>query len=218
MSLREAWARVVLAEDYEGHMADVGQAQANASLVHDLIEESSLEPGSRILFAGCGPGQMFEYGSWNLLKPFDLTFTDINAQFVARTEERANAAGLQFRAVLDDVESPMVVGPFELVVLVLVLEHVDWRKALRALGALQVDRFLIVLQKNPENMETNVSPHRTLRGSLAEASKGEEPHLIKDQDLLAEMIGLGYVPERSADQPVPDEKFMCGRVFRRSPE
>jgi hypothetical protein len=37
MTLREAWTRFVAAEDYETHMAAIGQAQANASLVAELV-------------------------------------------------------------------------------------------------------------------------------------------------------------------------------------
>jgi hypothetical protein len=43
--LREAWKSLVKAEDYEAHMADAGQAQANANLSHRVL--SSAANGAR---------------------------------------------------------------------------------------------------------------------------------------------------------------------------
>ena len=36
--VRDAWTKTILAADYETHMAAVGQAQANASLVAELFK------------------------------------------------------------------------------------------------------------------------------------------------------------------------------------
>jgi hypothetical protein len=198
-------------------MADIGQAQANAELVRDLLGSLDLESDSKILFAGAGPGQMFDYVDGKDLSPLNLTFTDISEHFLEKVSERARSAGLtKFRAVLDDVEAPKVNGPFHVVVLVLVLEHVDWKKALGALSRLGVERFLIVIQNNPPEVSTNVSPNRPLRGSLQEASEGEKAHLIPSDELVREMEQLGYRVERSDNRDVLDGKTMCGFLFARS--
>ena len=62
-ALRDAWANLIRAEDYEAHMAAVGQAQANAHLVADYFLQAPLLPGARILFLGAGTGQVFDYVS-----------------------------------------------------------------------------------------------------------------------------------------------------------
>ena len=197
-------------------MTDIGQAQANADLVLRLLTEVRLSSGSCVLFAGAGPGQMFDYAATDVLRRLDITFTDINEEFLSRVADRARHAGLtKFQTVLDDVESPHVPGPFDVTVLVLVLEHVNWKLALKALADLPSRRFLIVTQRNPVGLDTNVSPNRPLRGSLQEANQGEEPHLIDDEELRTEMGGLGYKLRNYEERSVLDAKTMCGYVFSR---
>ena len=36
--LHDAWSRTITAEDYEAHMAAIGQAQANAALVAEYLQ------------------------------------------------------------------------------------------------------------------------------------------------------------------------------------
>jgi hypothetical protein len=216
LTLREAWAKIVTADDYEGHMAEVGQAQANAELVHDLIRGLNLQAEARVLFAGAGPGQMFDYVDAELFKTLDITFTDINPEFVGRLEQKARNAGLEsFSAVLDDIEAPRVSGPFALAVLVLVLEHVAWRKALVALARLSVARVLIIVQKNPEGLQSAVSPNGILRPSLLAASQGQQAELVDPGELLKQMTDLGYEREIYTQRPVPDGKYMCAYIFAR---
>src|SRR5258706_8764724 len=89
ITLREAWSKIVTADDYEGHMAEVGQAQANAELVRDLICDLAPPQGAKVLFAGAGTGQMFDYIDGTLFAPFDMTFTDINESFLAHLAAKA---------------------------------------------------------------------------------------------------------------------------------
>jgi len=60
-SLRQAWTEIVTADDYEEHMASIGQAQAAAELTKHLIRSASLTAGGRITIAGAGTGQMFDF-------------------------------------------------------------------------------------------------------------------------------------------------------------
>lgn len=213
-SLRHGWTHIVKACDYEQHMASVGQAEANALLVRDMVSARELPSRARLLFPGCGPGQMFEFVSGGFLKSYAVVFTDINPEFVELTGRRALEAGLTDAVFLvDDAESPLVQGPADLAVLVLVLEHVDWRKCLAALAALPTHEFLIVTQKNPEAMTTNVSPHRVMPGSLALAAECEKPHLVAESELLEAMNELGFRLDRTDFRPVLDEKVMCGYWF-----
>ena len=195
-------------------MADVGQAQANAEIVRDLTIGLALAPDSKVLFVGAGPGQMFNHVSADFLQSFRLTFTDINQEFLSRLAERATAAGLtRFETIIDDVEESKLQEAVDLAVVVLVLEHVDWRKALENLIAMPCKRLVIVIQKNPPEMETNVSPHRPLRGSLQEASSGEQAHLIDEDDLTAFLAAREYVVAAKDERVVPDDKRMCGLLF-----
>ena len=213
-SLKHAWSSIVNAEDYDGHMAEVGQAQANAELVRNFLSALQLPKGSRILFAGAGTGQMFDYVDASFLLDLVVTFTDINQEFLDVLSARATRVGMKkFTTVLDDVEETKL-GEFDWIILVLVLEHVDWRKALKSLSVHVKFGFLIISQKNPEGMTTNVAPNRVLRPSIAEASKGEQAHLIADFDLIAELDSLGFDLDKREDRYVPDEKLMCAFQFR----
>ena len=199
-------------------MADVGQAQANAEIVRDMITRLALPSDSKILFAGAGTGQMFDFVSGAFLSNYALTFTDINEGFLESLRMRATKADLtNITRVIDDVEHTALSGRFDLTVLVLVLEHVNWQRALQSLAALPSKRFLIVLQKNPSEMTTNVSPHRELRGSLAEASKGEQAHLVDEKSLVEFLADLHYRQTGKDERIVPDEKHMCGLMFEREP-
>jgi len=198
-------------------MFDVGQAQANAQIVRDLVLGLQLPRNSKLLFAGAGPGQMFDYVGGDFLRDYELTFTDINPDFLDRTAERAKLAGLSnFETVIDDLEETKLRTPFDLAVVVLVLEHVDWIKALDNLAAMPCNRLLLIIQKNPPEIESNVSPHRPLRGSLQEASSGEQAHLLDESELMTYLAGKGYTVVSKDERAVPDDKRMCGLVFNGS--
>lgn len=215
-SLRYGWTHIVRADDYELHMANIGQAQANAHLVRDLILAAGLSEGARVVFAGAGPGQMFEHADADYLRNFDVVFTDINAEFLARLETRAKASGLtRFQTMLDDVEDTKLTGCIEAAVYVLVLEHVDWKKCLESINALKPEILIFVVQRNPTDMSTMVAPHRELPGSLKEASECEKPCLIDQDELVRFMSGIGFSAVSLQEREVPDGKTMCGFVFKR---
>ena len=56
-ALRHAWTEIISTEDYETHMAAIGQAQAAASLTEWLLAEAQLEAGSQITIVGAGAGR-----------------------------------------------------------------------------------------------------------------------------------------------------------------
>src|SRR5258707_15630634 len=86
--LRRAWTEIVTAEDYEEHMASIGQAQDAAELTQVLIQAASLRPGSRITIAGAGTGQMFDFVAPTVFGPHRLTCAGINPAFLARLRVR----------------------------------------------------------------------------------------------------------------------------------
>lgn len=216
-TLKESWSQIITVEDYEGHMAEIGQAKANALIVQNFMLELEVKPKDRILFAGAGPGQMFDYIPQKTFGGGHIVFTDINERFLTRLEERAKQEGLtNFEVVLDDVEDPQVKGPFDLVVLVLVLEHVQWRKALAKLAQLPASAFLIVVQENPVGLASAVSPQRVLRPSLQEAMKGQHAELVDQSELITEMGTVGFTVLKTDRESVADGKTMCGFVFSRA--
>jgi hypothetical protein len=214
-NLREAWTRIVLADDLDAHMAAVGQAQANAALVETMMTTGDAPQRATVLFAGAGTGQMFDYVNGSFLAPYRVTFTDINAAFLDRVRERLAWSSLIYETVVDDIEDSKLPGPFGMAVVVLVLEHVEWQKALRSLVALQPEIVHLVVQRNPPDLGDAITPGRTLPPSIARASEKAHPVLVDPEAIRSFLEGEGYALVRRFERPVPDAKTMIGLTFSR---
>ena len=204
MTLREAWTRFVAAEDYERHMAAIGQAQANASLVAELVAAAAPPPASRILIAGAGTGQMFEHCAPELFRGYTLVCSDINPAFLEKLHARCEC-----RTVVDDIEDSRLEPGFSLIIVVLVLEHVEWRKALPSLARLRPGHVLVVIQRNPEG----ALPHRERIGTMRLFGSEVEPNLIQASALAEEFERLGFRLNLQRERPVADGKAMVGLLF-----
>jgi len=212
--LRDAWTRVIEPDDIDLHLHNVGQARANAELVAEMLAGS--RRGDRVLFAGAGTGQMFDYVDASFLAGRDLVFTDINPRYLAKLDARAGSAGLRYRAVLDDIEETALDERFDIVVVVLVLEHVEWRRSLRTIAGWQPRSVHVVTQRNPPEIATAVTPGRVLPGTLAEFARTAHPVLVDEGELRAAMAALGFRVECCRERPVADGKAMIGTSFTRA--
>lgn len=213
--LREAWTKIVRAEDYDTHMAAIGQAEVNAALFVELLKCDPPRPGSTVLFAGAGTGQMFDYVSPEILKRYRTTFADINAEFLNRLAVRVSVApGIEFETIVDDIEASRLLGTFDLVVGILLLEHVEWRKAIAEMSRLSSSRVFVVLQENPAHIATAVTPGRPLPGSLALLTD-VHPHLIPSSEVAAEFSRQGFKLRRSSAREVLDSKKMLALEFEK---
>jgi hypothetical protein len=201
-SLRDAWAGHITPEDYERHMAATGQPEANADLLAELFRTAPPAPGSRLLVAGAGARHYFDYGAPASLAPYACVCTDINPLFLARL-----AARFPCEAMVDNIEAPSVAGPFDLAIVILVLEHVDWRRAVSALCGLAA-RVFTVTQENPVGL-----PAHRLPGTLGILS--DFPYRLVDRgELTAHFASLGFGVTRTSIREVADGKRMVGLDFR----
>ena len=213
-SLKEGWAGVVRPEEYDAHMSNVGQAQMNAAMVMRLMESLDIPDGGRILFAGAGTGQMFLYANFRPLNHHSTVFTDISPTLLETLRIRAEEHDLvNFEVRVDDIENSQLEPGFAAVIVVLVLEHVDWKRAVSELVRLSKGRILIVIQENPAGMTENASPHRPLAESLKTAMANEKPHLIDRDELVAEMGHCGMELYNQLACEVPDGKKMVYLLF-----
>jgi GNAT superfamily N-acetyltransferase len=204
-TLAEAW-RNTTAADYEDHMSRIGQAQANARLTARWIQ--SLPPAASLLIAGAGPGQMLPLWSQDLLANRAVTFSDFQPAFLATLSERLKARGLQHCAtVLDDITATQL-PPHDAAVITLVLEHVDWRKALESLSRWHPKNLLIIIQENPASISTAVSPTALCLGTMRQFKDEVRPHLIPHPELRAHLFTLGYSLTRQETAFVADGKMM----------
>lgn len=203
-SLRDIWRAQISIEDYERHMAAAGQAEANASLLAELFRDRPPRLGATILFAGAGTGQCFDYLAPSVLRRYRTTFADINPAFLSRLSERL--LEIDFFTVVDDIERSRLRGLFDLAIAVLVLEHVDWRKAVACLSR-QARRIFVVLQQDP----SEPAPCR-LEGSMS-LLKEARPVLIDPEELTRALTALGFDLSATSQRRVADDKTMLGLDF-----
>ncbi len=206
LTLREAWRGSVKAEDYEAHMAAIGQAEANAGHLGEFAQRAS----GRVLIAGAGPGQFFDYLEPAALDGCRAVFTDINAEYLSALRRRSPGA----ICVADDLESSSLRGPFDAACATLVLEHTEWKAVVANLIRL-APLVMIVIQVNPPEMTTAVSPGRTPPGSMR-AFKEVHPQLIDEAELRGELARLGARLTSRCDRPVADGKTMRALTFERA--
>jgi hypothetical protein len=211
--LRRAWTEIVTAGDYDSHMLAVGQARAGAELTQWLILSSAPPPDSRIAIAGAGTGQMLEFLDPELLRPYRLTFSDLNPVFLARLRERLARCGLEAETVEDDIERTRLEPGAAVLVATLLLEHIDWRRGAAALAALRPSACGVVLQENPPGMATAVTPGRQIPPSLASALEIGRPVLVPKVELIGLMSTLGYTCRETGARDVADGKRLIALRF-----
>ena len=213
-ALRRAWTEIVSPEDYERHMAAVGQAQAAASLTGSLLEAAALSARSRVTIVGAGTGQLLEYLDAQVLRPYRLTFTDLNPRFLGVLRARLTEHHLEAAVIEDDLEQTRLSSAPDLVLASLVLEHIDWRLGVRALTSLHPRFCGLVLQENPPDMVSAVTPGRELPPSMAEAMSVAHPTLIPRDHVITAMARADYRCRFTKSISVADRKRLVGLLFK----
>jgi len=213
LTLRRAWTEVVSPDDYEAHMIAVGQSLSNAELVQAMITKWP-PSSSRMLVAGAGTGQMLDHLDATFLDSFQITFTDINPRFLSRLSTRLGARS-PHRILVDDLEESALSDTYGGVVAVLVLEHIDWEIGVASLAKVCEGRCYIVIQKNPHNLRSALTPSRAPVGSMR-VFRAVLPSLVPREALVRRMGTLGFRMIGRASRSVLDGKKMLGFVFERS--
>jgi len=214
-ALRRAWTEVISADDYETHMAAIGQAQAAASLTEWLLAEARLAANSQITIAGAGTGQMFEFLDPALFLPHQLTCADLNPAFLARLETRLAKRGLNAAIVQDDLENTQLAPGSDLLLATLVLEHIDWRAGVRSIGELRPRMCGIVMQVNPPDMQAAVTPGRALPPSMQAASETWHPLLLVAAELISSFQMYGSSCQPRSSRAVADRTELHALLFVR---
>jgi Methyltransferase domain len=214
-ALRRAWTQIVTADDYDEHMAAIGQAQAAAGLTRHLVEAAPLPAGARIVIAGAGTGQMFDFLDPEVVRPYRLICTDLNPAYLARLRARLASHRLDAKIVEDDIERTTLEPRPDLLLATLLLEHIDWRRGVEALAELRPAMCGIILQENPPDMATAVTPGRRLPPSIALAIETAHPVLVPRDLLIAAMTACGYACREIAIREVADGKKLVGLLFCR---
>jgi len=213
-ALRRAWTEIVTPGDYEQHMAGIGQAQAGADLTRHLLETASPSPGARVVFAGVGTGQMLDFLDASRLRPFRLVFTDLNARFLERLKRRLAQLNLPADVIEDDFENTALESGPDLLIATLLLENIDWRRGMETIAALRPAACGIIIQENPPEMKSAITPGRVLPPSMAEAASQAHPVLVSYDQLAAAFAAHGYQQVDTSSRDVADGKRLVSVLFQ----
>jgi hypothetical protein len=214
--LRRAWTEIVTAGDYEQHMAAIGQAQAAADLTQYLFDAATPAAGSRIIIAGAGTGQMFDFLDATIFNAYRLVCVDLNPNYLRLLRERMQAKGARAAIVADDIEHSALKPDCELLLATLLLEHIDWRRGVEAFAELEPRICGIIVQENPPEMLSAITPGRTVPPSLAQAMERAHPTLIPREGLIEAMNERGYLLSSTAAREVADGKRLVALLFQRN--
>lgn len=217
-SLQLAWTQIITAEDYEAHMAAIGQAQAAAALTREIIQSAGPPDGGRIAIVGAGTGQMLDFLDPSLFRPFRITCTDLNRSFLARLKERLAEHRLTALVFDDNIEHTALEPGPDLLLATLVLEHIDWRLGVESFAALRPAACGIIIQQNPPGMISAVTPNRRVPPSIAKAVETAHPTLVPQEELLAAFDALGYTKKANWRRDVADGKRLIALLFVRTRE
>jgi hypothetical protein len=107
-------------------------------------------------------------------------------------------------------------GAFDVAVLILVLEQIDWRRGLRDMISLPATQLCIVIQQNPIGLAPAISPQRALNASMHAFTQVAQPRLIVADELIDFLRVAGYEIIDRHEHAVPDNKTMVGMIFSNS--
>ena len=213
-ALRRAWTEIVTPADYEEHMARIGQAQAGADLTRHLLETASPCRGARVVFAGAGTGQMLDFLDVSRLRPFRLVFTDLNARFLESLKRRLAQLDLPAEVAEDDFENTALAPGPDLLIATLLLENIDWRRGVETISALRPAACGIIIQENPPEMKSAITPGRALPPSMAEAASQAHPVLVPYAQLVAAFVAHAYQQVDTSSRDVADGKRLVSVLFQ----
>jgi 2-polyprenyl-3-methyl-5-hydroxy-6-metoxy-1,4-benzoquinol methylase len=214
---REAWTKIITAEDLDFHLDSVGQAKTNAEIIKLMLKENPLKKEDVLLIPGCGTGQFLDYISpKDLGDNIHLIFTDINEMFLEKVKERTRKIAYPiYKYQIDDIEDSKLKEKIKGVLIVLVLEHVEWKKALKSMISLNPKTIYIIAQKQGPGQRIHISQTRKLRPSIEEYCKLGSFKIVDREELIHFMKENNFIIKKIYNKPVPDNKLMVGYVFEK---
>jgi SAM-dependent methyltransferase len=210
---KDAWRKIVTADDLDGHMLDIGQAEANAKILVQLLEENPIKKG-KVYVPGCGTGQVFDFIDPEVTDGLEFLFSDIKLEFLEKLKQRLSSK-LNFRVFTEDIEESSLKEKAEAVIAILLFEHVDWQKALANILHTSPEYIFIIIQGQAPNAQmVNVS--RQLRPSIKKFIENARPELVDPVTLETLLVSNGFRKKIELGRDVPDNKRMLGVCYQRT--
>ena len=153
-----AWKSTIPANDLDKHMLITKQVLANGKILQKMIGDFPIND-MKILVPGCGTGQIFDYLNPTIFYDSNLIFTDINKEYLEKLDSRLKKyQKISYKIIEDDIENTKIKEQFDSCILILILEHVDWEKAI--LGKIKANmKIVIVTFLNTEFMDIIVTQY-----------------------------------------------------------
>lgn len=212
---RDAWLRIVKPNELDSHMASIGQAEANASIVREMLHRFRLADDSKLLVHGCGSCQVFDYIPLSDFGKIRITFADLSSAMFEEARKRLEGVSdASYEFVIDDMEDSCLTGSYDAIMLVLVLLHVDWQLSLKNMLRHSPSLFFIIEQEQLPGVPS-VTSTDGLPPSIRRYSEVAEMELVPRNELVSFMGSRGYSVRWTTTRPVPGEKSMMGFVFGR---
>jgi hypothetical protein len=210
---KKYWKEIVEPDDLDAHMLEVGQATINAQLIYKMFSEFPLKDGNTLYVPGCGTGQMFDF-----LKPSELgnvkfLFSDFKLEFLERLKQRISA-DLNARFIIDDVEESKVIEKVDAALIVLLLQHINWKRGLGNILATQPSKIFLIIQEQ-DATDGEINQTRVLRPSIKKFSEVAKSELVDRTELEKYLKGQGYSKKWMRVEAVPNTKRMVSLVFTR---
>ena len=121
---------------------------------------------------------MLDFLDPELLRPYRLTFADLNPEYLERLGERLKRLGVEGQLVVDDFEQTQLAGAPALLVMTLLLEHIEWRRAVPPRRAASVALLAAPgIRDSDPRRSTGTAAATPDRGSPASAPSRPQPPL-----------------------------------------
>jgi hypothetical protein len=156
---------------------------------------------------------MLEYLDSEIVRPYRVTFADLNRRYLARLGERLKALRLDGELLEDDFEQTRLTKGPALLLATLLLEHIDWQRGVASIRRLSPRWCAIVIQENPPGMTTAVTPGRVVPPSIAAAMATAHAKLVERKELVSAMAAAGYQLQVEEAREVADGKRLVGLLF-----
>jgi len=211
---KEAWKSTIPANDLDKHMLATKQVLANAKILQNIIGDFPIND-MKILVPGCGTGQIFNYLNPTIFSDSNLIFTDINKEYLEKLDLRLKKfQKISYKIIKDDIENTKIQEQFDSCILILILEHIDWEKAIKNILNFGVKSFYIIIQKQDKNKQT-VTSYKDIPKSITKFSTIAKSHLISASEIEQYFKKEGFNLLRECGEKVINNKEMVGLYFSR---
>lgn len=213
-NLRKAWTEVIIADELDEHLKELGQAKVNAELCKTMLEDVELCYNAKLLVQGCGTGQIFDFIPAEIFTIYRTVFADINTTYLKNLEDRLISKNItSIKVTYDDAENTSFTQNFNGILSVLLLEQIDWKKGIDNKIKLNPEVIYLIIQEQSFNSST-VTINVKSRPSILKFAEMATPKIVPKNELEVYLKEYSYFKIKEYTIDVPNNKTMTGLIFK----